>query len=210
MFPKKIEIVAGVDEVGRGPLAGPVVCAAVVLDSNDPCLGKYRDSKKLSAKKRLFFYHHLRQHASAYALAYLSAADIDRLNILQATLQCMKMAVEALAITPDHVLIDGNRLPTLTMPATAIVGGDDTEPSIAAASIVAKVVRDRLMGMADVKYRGYGFAQHKGYGTKQHMEALRTLGASPYHRFSFAPVKRVASGIEVGLSNIVTAIHSIQ
>ncbi len=186
-------IIAGVDEVGRGPLAGPVVCAAVILHNNDPCFDAYRDSKKLSAKKRMFFYHHLRHHAHCYALAYLPPADIDRLNILQATMQCMQMAVSALAITPDHVWVDGNRLPELSMPATAIIGGDDSKPCIAAASIIAKVVRDRLMGLADVQYKGYGFAKHKGYGTKQHMEALQTLGASPYHRFSFAPVRRAPS-----------------
>jgi len=189
-------IVAGVDEVGRGPLAGPVVCAAVILRANDPYLDAYRDSKKLSAKKRLFFYRHLRHYALDYAVASMPPAEIDQLNILQATLQCMAMAVNALATTPEHVLVDGNRLPNVTMPATAIIGGDNSEPCIAAASIVAKVVRDRLMALAGVTYKGYGFAQHKGYGTKQHMKALQRLGASPYHRFSFAPVRKVEGNKE--------------
>jgi len=184
-------LIAGVDEVGRGPLAGPVVCAAVILTENDPYYTQYRDSKKLSAKKRLFFYRHLRHHAHCYALAYVSPAEIDRLNILQATLQCMQKAVFSLTVEPDHILIDGNRLPKgLPVPATAIIGGDDSEPCISAASIVAKVARDRLMAMADVRYPNYGFRQHKGYGTKQHLHALQQWGATPYHRFSFAPVAR--------------------
>jgi len=185
-------LLAGVDEVGRGPLAGPVVCAAVVLRDDDPCYALYRDSKKLSEKKRLAFYPHLRRHAHAYALAAVSAAEIDRLNILQATMHCMQQAVAALPIVPAHVLIDGNRLPEgLPCPATAVIGGDDSEPAIAAASIIAKVVRDRLMACADVRYPGYDFAHHKGYGTKHHQAALQALGPSPFHRFSFAPVARL-------------------
>lgn len=185
-------LIAGVDEVGRGPLAGPVVCAAVILSSNDPCYHQYRDSKKLSEKKRLYFYRHLRKHTVAYSLAQVAADQIDQINILQATLQCMQHAVISLKVRPDHVLIDGNQLPDLPIDATAVIGGDDSEPCIAAASIIAKVVRDRLMAIVDVRYPGYGFSRHKGYGTKQHMLALQSLGPSPIHRYSFAPVARAA------------------
>ncbi len=183
--------IAGVDEVGRGTLAGPVVCAAVVLRQDDPCLTIYRDSKTLSPGKRLRLYHHIRRHARAYAVCQQSAAAIDRHNILQATLQCMRESVLALRLRPQHVLVDGDRLPELPMPASAVIGGDDREPCIAAASIVAKVVRDRLMRLADARYPGYGFAAHKGYATARHRQALQKLGASPIHRRSFAPVARV-------------------
>ena len=188
------EGVAGVDEVGRGPLAGPVVTAAVILDPGDPRLGQYRDSKKLSEKKRLMLYRHIRRHAVAYAVAQASVEEIDRLNILEATMLAMRRAVDALPVRPERVLVDGNRVPELVMAAEAIVGGDDAVQQIAAASIVAKVVRDRLMQRLDHLHPGYQFSAHKGYGTAVHMQALRTHGPCPAHRQSFAPVRRCMPG----------------
>ncbi|MDQ6951009.1 MAG: ribonuclease HII [Mariprofundales bacterium] len=190
MHIEAIEGVAGVDEVGRGPLAGPVVAAAVMLHPDDPMLGHYRDSKKLSAKRRLILYHHLRHHAAARAIGMASVEEIDRLNILQATLLAMRRAVAGLRITPQMVLIDGNQLPQLPIPARAIVGGDDSVQPIAAASIMAKEVRDRLMRRLDHYFPGYGLARHKGYPTRVHLDALAALGVTPIHRTSFAPVKR--------------------
>ncbi|MDX8408848.1 MAG: ribonuclease HII [Mariprofundales bacterium] len=186
-----IEGVAGVDEVGRGPLAGPVVTAAVMLHPDDPMLGHYRDSKRVSAKRRLALYHHLRHHAVARAIGMASVAEIDRLNILQATLLAMQRAVAGLRIAPKIALIDGNQLPTLSIPARTIVGGDDSAQPIAAASIMAKEVRDRLMRRLDHYFPGYGLAQHKGYPTRLHLDALATLGVTAIHRTSFAPVKRL-------------------
>jgi len=183
-------IIAGVDEVGRGPLAGPVVAAAVILDSNDPMMGHYRDSKKLTAKRRLFLYHHLRKHAVARALGYATANEIDQHNILQATLLAMQRALAALPITPDRALIDGNAMPQLPIAAETVVGGDSSVQQIAAASIVAKEVRDRLMRRLDHYFPGYGLQQHKGYPTRAHLDALEQLGVSPIHRRSFAPVRR--------------------
>ncbi len=183
-------MLAGVDEVGRGPLAGPVVTAAVILSPDDPYMGQYRDSKKVSENKRLKLYHHIRSHALAYSVAQASVEDIDRINILHATMLAMRRTVDSLAVQPSKVLVDGNRIPELTIPAEAIIGGDDSVQQIAAASIVAKVVRDRLMRMLDVRYPGYQFSRHKGYGTKVHMDALRQIGPSPAHRKSFAPVAR--------------------
>jgi len=138
-------MLAGVDEVGRGPLAGPVVTAAVILLPDDPLLGQYRDSKKVSEKKRTRIYHHLRKHALAYSIGYATVAEIDRLNILHATMLAMRRAVDGLTVKPSKVLVDGNRVPDMACPAEAVVGGDDSVQEIAAASIVAKVVRDRLM-----------------------------------------------------------------
>ena len=189
-MPEGIALVAGVDEVGRGPLAGPVVTAAVIMAPDDPRLGQYRDSKKLSENKRLMLYRHIRRHALAYAVAQASVEEIDRLNILEATMLAMCRAVDGLAVQPSRVLVDGNRVPGLPMAAEAIVGGDDTVQQIAAASIVAKVVRDRLMQRLDHRHPGYQFSAHKGYGTAVHMQALRTHGPCPVHRQSFAPVRR--------------------
>ncbi|HKI62806.1 MAG TPA: ribonuclease HII [Mariprofundaceae bacterium] len=183
-------MLAGVDEVGRGPLAGPVVTAAVILSPNDPMLGKYRDSKKVAEKKRLMLYHHIRRSALAYSVSMATVEEIDRINILHATMLSMRRSVEMLAVQPSMVLVDGNRIPDLTIPAEAIIGGDDSVQQIAAASIVAKVVRDRLMKMLDVRYPGYAFTKHKGYGTKVHLEALGELGPCPAHRRSFAPVAK--------------------
>jgi len=183
-------VIAGVDEVGRGPLAGPVVTAAVILSPDDPMLGQYRDSKKLSEKKRLKLYHNIRKHAVAYAVAQASVEEIDRLNILHATMLAMRRAVDGLAVKPAKVLVDGNRVPDVAVAAEAIVGGDNSVQEIAAASIVAKVVRDRLITWLDAKYPVYSFAAHKGYGTAVHMQALREHGPCPAHRRSFAPVQR--------------------
>lgn len=185
-------MLAGVDEVGRGPLAGPVVTAAVILSAKDPMLGSYRDSKKLSANKRRKIYHHLKKHAVSIAVAQANLEEIDTLNILHATMAAMRKAVLGLHIAPSEVVVDGNRVPdAMPVPTTAVIGGDDLIQEIAAASIIAKVVRDRLMTAYDVLYPGYGFAQHKGYGTKVHMEALLSLGVSPIHRKSFAPVAKL-------------------
>jgi len=183
-------MLAGVDEVGRGPLAGPVVTAAVILSPDDPYLGQYRDSKKVAEKKRLKLYHHLRRHAVAYAVTMASVEEIDRLNILHATMLSMRRSVDALSVKPTKVLVDGNRVPKLAIIAEAIIGGDDRVQEIAAASIMAKVVRDRLMRRIHAKFPLYGFAGHKGYGTREHMEALREHGPCIWHRTSFAPVAR--------------------
>ncbi|ATX82524.1 RNase HII [Mariprofundus ferrinatatus] len=184
-------LLAGVDEVGRGPLAGPVVTAAVILSPDDPYLGKYRDSKKVAEKKRLKLYHHIRRHAVAYSVTMASIEEIDELNILHATMLSMRRSVEGLSVAPSRVLVDGNRIPDLTVPAEAIVGGDDSVQEIAAASIIAKVVRDRLMQRLDYLFPGYDLSKHKGYGTKVHMDALREIGPSPVHRKSFAPIARL-------------------
>ena len=184
-------IVCGLDEVGRGPLAGPVVAAAVVLDPARPIDG-LADSKTLTPARREALAAEIRAHALAWALGRAEVEEIDRINILQASLAAMRRAVEALPIEVDHALVDGNRIPDgLTCSAEAIVGGDGREPAIAAASIIAKVSRDQEMVALDRRYPGYGFASHKGYPTRAHLEALRTLGACPIHRRSFAPVKAV-------------------
>jgi len=187
------ETVAGVDEVGRGPLAGPVVTAAVLLDPNDPYLGQYRDSKKVSEKKRLRLYHHIRKSAKGYALGWASVEEIDRLNILNATMLAMRRAVHGLPQLPARVLVDGNKVPDLPVPAEAIIGGDDLIQEIAAASILAKVVRDRFMYRLDHRFPGYHFSKHKGYGTKVHMEALQAQGPCSAHRSSFAPIAKYLS-----------------
>ncbi len=186
--------VAGVDEVGRGPLAGPVVTAAVILDPARPIEG-LMDSKALSEKRREALFEQIRERAAAWAIGRAEVAEIDRINILQATMAAMRRAVEGLAITPDLVLIDGNRCPELPMAARAIVKGDQTEAAICAASILAKVTRDREMVELDRRHPGYGLAKHKGYPTKAHLEALERLGVSPVHRLSFRPVRR-AAGLE--------------
>lgn len=183
-------LLAGVDEVGRGPLAGPVVAAAVILDPAKPIEG-LADSKKLSEKKREQLAEQIREHAMAWSLGRAEVEEIDRINILQASLLAMQRAVEGLTVTPHKALVDGNKLPRLSCPAEAIVGGDNTVEVISAASIIAKVARDREMVELDAIYPGYGLAKHKGYPTKQHVEALRTLGVTPIHRRTFGPVKRL-------------------
>jgi ribonuclease HII len=184
-------LVAGVDEAGRGPLAGPVVAAAVILDDTQPIAG-LADSKKLSAARRERLFDDIRARALCCSVAMASVEEIDRLNILQATLLAMRRAVEGLRLKPRLVLVDGNRLPVLDVRAEAIVQGDAKVQSISAASILAKVTRDRGLQALHDQYPHYGFDQHKGYGTAQHVEALRRLGPCPEHRRSFAPVAEAA------------------
>ena len=183
-------LMAGVDEAGRGPLAGPVVAAAVILDELHPIKG-LNDSKKLSARQREKLYDAIRSKALCYSIAQASVEEIDRLNILQATMLAMKRAVEGLRLKPAKVLVDGNRLPTLDVLAEAIVKGDATVPAISAASILAKVTRDRWCAELDIQHPEYGFASHKGYGTVEHLAALQAHGACPQHRKTFAPVTAV-------------------
>ena len=183
-------LVAGVDEAGRGPLAGPVVAAAVILDDLRPIKG-LADSKKLTARTRDRLYDDIRAHALCCSIGEASVEEIDRLNILQATLLAMQRAVAGLRLKPVKVLVDGNRLPVLDVMAEAIVQGDAKVPAISAASILAKVHRDRWCQDIDVQYPRYGFAAHKGYGTAEHLQALREFGPTPWHRQSFSPVARM-------------------
>lgn len=183
-------LVAGVDEAGRGPLMGPVVAAAVILDELNPIKG-LADSKKLSALRREKLYDEIRAKALCCSIAQASVEEIDSLNILQATMLAMRRAVEGLRLKPNKVLVDGNRLPTLAILSEAIVGGDGLVPAISAASILAKVHRDRWCAEFHLEYPQYGFADHKGYGTAEHLAALREHGACPQHRKSFAPVAEV-------------------
>jgi len=182
-------IVAGVDEVGRGPLAGPVVSAAVILPQRYDLPG-LTDSKKLSAKKREALASQIKEQAVTWALGTASVDEIDEINILHATMLAMQRAVSELAIVPDHVLVDGNRTPDFGIPAKAIVGGDGLEPVISAASIIAKVARDQLMRDFAEVYPNYGFERNSGYPTKQHRDALLEHGVTPIHRRSFAPVRK--------------------
>jgi len=182
-------LVAGMDEAGRGPLAGPVVAAAVILDDERPIAG-LADSKKLTALRRERLYDEIRAKALCVSVAEASVAEIDHLNILQASLLAMRRAVEGLRLKPQRVLVDGNQLPVLDVLAEAVVQGDAKVPAISAASIIAKVTRDRWCEQLERDCPGYGFAQHKGYGTPVHLEALRRLGPTPWHRQSFAPVAR--------------------
>lgn len=183
-------LIAGVDEAGRGPLAGPVVAAAVILDDLNPIVG-LADSKKLTALKRERLYDEIRAKALCCSIAEASVEEIDSLNILNATLLAMRRAVEGLRLKPHKVLVDGNRLPVLDVLAEAIVKGDSKVPAISAASILAKVHRDRWCLQLHAQYPEYGFDRHKGYGTEAHLQALRTHGATPWHRHSFAPVAEV-------------------
>jgi ribonuclease HII len=183
-------LMAGVDEAGRGPLAGPVVAAAVILDQFNPIMG-LADSKKLTALRREKLYDEIQAKALCCSIALATVEEIDRLNILQATLLAMKRAVEGLRLKPTKVLVDGNRLPMLSVLAEAIVKGDALVPCISAASILAKVYRDRWCCEYHLQYPQYGFAGHKGYGTAEHLAALRRHGACPQHRRSFAPVAGV-------------------
>ncbi|MFW2455538.1 ribonuclease HII [Methyloversatilis discipulorum] len=184
--------IAGVDEAGRGPLCGPVYAAAVILDPARPIDG-LNDSKKLSEKKREALAPLIRERALAWAVGIATVEEIDRLNILHATMLAMRRAVEGLAVPPDQVLVDGNRIPPgLTVPARAIVGGDASEAAISAASILAKTGRDHEMMALAALYPQYGIAKHKGYPTAEHLAALRAHGPSPIHRRSFAPVAQSA------------------
>jgi ribonuclease HII len=182
-------LMAGVDEAGRGPLAGPVVAAAVILDDLQPIAG-LNDSKKLSAKRRERLFDEIRARALCFSIAEATVQEIDQFNILQATMLAMKRAVEGLRLKPQMVLVDGNRLPTLDILAEAIVQGDALVPAISAASILAKVHRDRLCEEMHARYPVYGFDQHKGYGTAQHLAALQVHGPADCHRMTFAPVAR--------------------
>jgi ribonuclease HII len=179
---------AGVDEAGRGPLAGPVIAAAVILDINHPIAG-LADSKTLTARRRQLLAEEIKQHALAYALGRAEVGEIDRRNILQASLLAMQRAIIQLPIQPQLVLVDGKHCPMLDCEVNAIVKGDRLIPAISAASILAKVFRDQEMCAWDQVYPGYGFAQHKGYPTKQHKQALIRLGVTHIHRRSFAPVR---------------------
>ena len=189
-------IIAGVDEVGRGPLAGDVVAAAVIL--SDPAPAGVTDSKALTAKRRECLADVIRKEAISWALGRASVAEIDELNILEASLLAMRRAVEGLSVVPTLVLVDGNRLPRWSFESRAIVKGDLREPAIGAASILAKVQRDGEMQALHDQYPGYGFDQHKGYPTRAHLAALERLGVTPIHRRSFAPVKRLLAHPEVG------------
>jgi ribonuclease HII len=190
MNPRVTEIVAGVDEAGRGPLAGPVVIAAVVLDPDKPLDG-LDDSKKLSEKRREALFPLIVERSLAWTVVAIEVDEIDRINILQATLLGMRRAVEQLVPSPSLALIDGNRAPALTCAVRTIVGGDSLEPAISAASVLAKVTRDRLMKKLHIDYPDYGFDRHKGYPTADHLARLIRYGPCPIHRRSFAPVKRV-------------------
>jgi ribonuclease HII len=181
--------VAGVDEAGRGPLAGPVVSAAVIL-GDDHGIDGLNDSKKLSARQRELLATQIGATAPYWAIGRASVEEIDELNILQATMLAMQRAIHALGVTPELALIDGNRVPMLGCEARAVIKGDASVAEISAASILAKVERDREMQELERRYPGYGLAKHKGYPTRQHIQALQELGVTPIHRKSYAPVKR--------------------
>jgi len=183
-------LVAGVDEAGRGPLAGPVMAAAVILDPEHPIAG-LADSKKLSASRRARLEQEIQAHALCWAVGRAEVEEIDRINILQASLLAMQRAVAALAVQPGRVLVDGNQCPRLPMAVEAVVKGDQTVAAISAASILAKEARDRELVELDVRYPGYGLAAHKGYPTKTHLEALQRLGVTEVHRRSYGPVARL-------------------
>jgi len=189
-------LIAGVDEAGRGPLVGAVVAAAVILDPVQEIAG-LADSKTLSEKRRVALEIEIKDKALAWAVGRADVDEIDQLNILWASMLAMKRAVEALSIPPEHVQVDGNRCPDISMSVEAIVKGDQRVAAIGAASILAKVARDREMVALDSVFPGYGFAQHKGYPTKVHVQALRVLGATPQHRRSFGPVRAVLQQAEL-------------
>ncbi len=192
LWQKGFKLIAGIDEVGRGPLAGPVVAAAVILapGNNNPWLEQVRDSKKLSAGKREFLSSFIQEEALAFGIGVISHEQIDSLNILAATRLAMRAAVEQLATPPDALLIDAMKLPEIPIHQNSIIKGDSISRSIAAASIVAKVHRDQIMKEYDELYPGYGFARNMGYGTSEHMEKLQEIGCCPIHRTSFAPVRK--------------------
>jgi len=185
--------ICGIDEAGRGPLAGPVMAAAVILDPAWRING-LRDSKVLNPERREELALRIRERAIAFAVAEASVEEIDALNILQATLLAMRRAVDALQVAAEYALVDGNQMPRLAIPGRAIIAGDALEPAISAASILAKTTRDALMRAFDAQHPGYGFAQHMGYGTPDHLDCLQRLGPCPLHRRSFAPVRGRAEG----------------
>ena len=192
--PEQFSRIAGVDEVGRGCLAGPVVAAAVILDPNRPIKG-LRDSKKLSAKKRDELAQEIKEKALAWSVAAMGPEVIDKINILQATLEAMKAAVEKLLVEPDFVQVDGNKLPKWKWLSEAVVKGDDKVEWISAASIIAKTTRDAYMCKMAELYPQYGFEHHVGYGTAEHIKALKAYGPTPIHRKTFAPVREVIDGL---------------
>lgn len=192
--PEQFSRIAGVDEVGRGCLAGPVVAAAVILDPNRPIKG-LRDSKKLSAKKRDELAEEIKEKALAWSVAAMGPEVIDKINILQATLEAMKAAVEKLPVEPDFVQVDGNKLPKWKWLSEAVVKGDDKVEWISAASIIAKTTRDAYMCKMAELYPQYGFEHHVGYGTAEHLKALKAYGPTPIHRKTFAPVREVINGL---------------
>ncbi|MBN6364526.1 MULTISPECIES: ribonuclease HII [Providencia] len=185
----KANLIAGVDEVGRGPLVGAVVTAAVILDPNNPITG-LADSKKLTEKKREKLFDEIQEKALCWCIGRAEPEEIDNINILHATMLAMQRAVAGLSIVPEYVLIDGNRCPELPMPSQAVIKGDSLVQEISAASILAKVIRDREMVELDKAFPEYGFAKHKGYPTAYHLEKLAQYGATEFHRKSFAPVRR--------------------
>lgn len=193
-FTLQRERLAGLDEVGRGPLAGPVVAAAVILDPGRPIDGLL-DSKRLSESRREQLAELIREQALAWAVGRAEVEEIDRINILQASLLAMQRAAQALNPSPLEALVDGNRCPELACPVQAVVKGDDCVPAIMAASILAKVTRDREMVALDAQYPGYGLAKHKGYPTQAHIEALQRLGITEIHRRSFGPVRRLLEAV---------------
>lgn len=190
LYDKGLTLVAGVDEVGRGPIAGPVVASAVMLPQDFYLLG-LNDSKQLSEKKRDEFFEIILEQAITYGIGIVGAAEIDLMNIHQASLEAMRRAVEQLMVPPEHLLVDAMKIPSVDYPQTAIVKGDAKSISIAASSVVAKVTRDRIMKDLAVEFPNYGFDKNMGYGTKEHLDALKSFGATPYHRLSFSPVKEL-------------------
>jgi ribonuclease HII len=191
-----MRLICGVDEAGRGPLAGAVYAAAVILDPNKPIAG-LNDSKKLSAKRRDALEDLIKEHALAYAVSFATAAEIDEINILQASMLAMRRAIAALSIRPYEVLVDGLHCPATGLPSRAIVQGDALEPSISAASILAKTARDRELMRLHALYPQYGFDQHKGYPTAVHRAALIKFGITPEHRLSYAPVRKIVQQSEI-------------
>ena len=187
---RQLQWIAGVDEAGRGPLIGSVVAAAVILDPSLPIEG-LNDSKKLTAKKREKLFEEIQQKALAWSIAEASHEEIDEINILQATMLAMQRAVAGLKVQADLVRIDGNRCPDLSLPCEAVVGGDALHQEISAASILAKVARDRQMQELDAEYPSYGFAKHNGYPTKAHMEAIEVHGVLAQHRRSYKPIRQI-------------------
>lgn len=197
-FNYKGQLLAGVDEVGRGPLAGDVVAGAVILDPLQPVEG-LGDSKKLSEKRREELYDEICVKVVAWSIGRATVAEIDRYNILQATMMAMYRAVAGLAVQPEYVAVDGNRMPTWPYPGETVVKGDARVAEIGAASIIAKVTRDREMVAFDAQYPGYGFASHKGYATQQHQDAIQLLGPTPIHRRSFEPIKSMMESVQLSL-----------
>ncbi|HIZ51944.1 MAG TPA: ribonuclease HII [Candidatus Pseudomonas excrementavium] len=207
-LPEGDELIAGVDEVGRGPLCGAVVTAAVILDPLRPIEG-LNDSKKLNEARREELFPLIQERALAWFIARAEVEEIDQLNILHATMLAMQRAVLGLSVRPDRVLVDGNRCPVLPMPSEPVIQGDGRVPAIAAASILAKVARDREMQELELLYPGYGIGKHKGYPTPEHLSSLKLLGATPIHRRSFAPVREaLAVGPVTAVMEEITATGS--